>query len=71
MFIWPKATPGFTQAQLSIIYFVLLLGFVVVAAVCFPSQGLYNIGCPETHAVDQVGLELTEIHLPLPPKCWD
>ena len=21
--------------------------------------------------VDQVGLELTEILLPLPPKCWD
>ena len=20
--------------------------------------------------VDQAGLELTEIHLPLPPKCW-
>ena len=20
---------------------------------------------------DQVGLELTEIHLPLPPKCWN
>ena len=21
--------------------------------------------------VDQAGLELTEIRLPLPPKCWD
>ena len=20
---------------------------------------------------DQTGLELTEIHLPLPPECWD
>ena len=26
--------------------------------------------CPGTHSVDQAGLRLTEIHLPLPPKCW-
>jgi|UPI00001F8898 hypothetical protein len=26
-------------------------------------------GCPGTHYVDQTGL--TEIYLPLPPKCWD
>ena len=25
---------------------------------------------PRTNSVDQGGLELTEIHLPLPPKCW-
>jgi hypothetical protein len=24
-----------------------------------------------THFVDQAGLELRDIHLPLPPKCWD
>ena len=24
--------------------------------------------CPETHSVDQADLELTEIHLPLPPS---
>jgi hypothetical protein len=30
---------------------------------------LYNIpGCSRTHSVDQAGLELIEIHLPLPPK---
>ncbi|CAO2589176.1 hypothetical protein LEMLEM_LOCUS5296 [Lemmus lemmus] len=28
-------------------------------------------GCPGTHFIDQTGLELTEIHLPLPPKFWD
>jgi hypothetical protein len=27
--------------------------------------------CLGTHSVDQPGLELTEIHLPLPPECWD
>jgi hypothetical protein len=26
---------------------------------------------PRTNSVDQVVLELTEIRLPLPPKCWD
>ena len=25
----------------------------------------------ELALVDQAGLELTEIHLPLPPECWD
>jgi hypothetical protein len=32
---------------------------------------LCSPGCPGTHSVDQAGLELTEIYLPLPPKCWD
>ena len=32
-------------------------------------QGFF--ACPGIHSVDQVGFELTEIHLPLPPKCWD
>jgi hypothetical protein len=27
-------------------------------------------GCPGTGFVGQVGLELTETHLPLPPECW-
>ena len=27
--------------------------------------------CPGTSSVDQAGLELTEIRLPLPPECWD
>jgi hypothetical protein len=31
---------------------------------------LYSLGCPGTHYVGQAGLELTELHLHLPPKCW-
>lgn len=27
--------------------------------------------CTGNHSVDQAGRELPEIHLPLPPKCWD
>jgi hypothetical protein len=30
---------------------------------------LYVTGCPGIHSVDQV--EFKELHLPLPPKCWD
>ena len=30
---------------------------------------LCSPGCPGTHSVDQAGLELTEICLPLLPKC--
>ena len=32
---------------------------------------LCSPGCPGTHSINQAGLELTEIHLPLPPGCWD
>ena len=32
---------------------------------------LCSLGCPETLCVDQAGLELKEIHLPLPPEYWD
>ena len=32
---------------------------------------LCSPGCPGTHPVDQAGLKLTEIHLPLPSECWD
>jgi hypothetical protein len=32
---------------------------------------LCSPGCPGTHFVDQTGLELIEIHLSLPPECWD
>ena len=41
--------------------------------VCFSRQGFSVALEPalELALVDQAGLELTEIHLPLPPKCWD
>ena len=32
---------------------------------------LCSFGCPGAHFVEQSGLRLTKIHLPLPPKCWD
>ena len=33
---------------------------------------LFSFGaCPGTHSVDQAGLKLTEICLPLPPECWN
>jgi hypothetical protein len=31
---------------------------------------LCSFGCLRTHDVAQAGLELTEVHLPLPPECW-
>ena len=39
---------------------------------CFVFQDrvfLCSPGCPGTRSVDQAGLELTEICLPLPPRC--
>jgi hypothetical protein len=32
---------------------------------------LCSPGYPGTHYVDQASLKLTEVHLPLPPECWD
>jgi hypothetical protein len=38
----------------------------------FPDRvSLCSSGCPESHAVDQVSLKLTHIHLPHPPECQD
>jgi hypothetical protein len=39
---------------------------------CFETGFLYVVGttdCPSIHHVDQASLELTEILLPVPPKC--
>ena len=44
------------------------LFFVVFFKTEFPSS--YGV-TPETHSVDQAGLELTEIRLQLPPECWN
>ena len=47
----------------------ILLCFVLF---CFQDRvSLCSPKCPGTHSVDQAGLELTEIHLPLPSKCWN
>ena len=46
--------------------------FVCLFVCLFVFETEYNIlGSPETSFVDQAGLELTEKHLPFPPKCWD
>ena len=38
----------------------------------FPDRvSLWSLGCPGTLCVIEAGLQLTEIHLPLPPDCWD
>jgi hypothetical protein len=44
----------------------------VCFAWCYLKQvSLCSPGCPGTCSVDQAGLELTEICLLLPSKCWD
>ena len=46
--------------------FVRLIDFVFQDRI-----SLCTVGCPGTPSVDQTSFELTEIHLPLPPKYWD
>jgi hypothetical protein len=49
-----------------------LLGFLFCfGCVVLDRVSLRSLGCPKTLYVDQDGLELTEIHPPLLPKCWD
>ena len=51
---------------------VLFFLFVYLSIHLFRDRvSLRGSGCSETPYVDQVDLKLTEIHLPLPPECWD
>ena len=54
-------------------YFLLLCGFILnpIFFNFFFETGFLIFGCPGTHSGEQVVFELTEIHLPLPPKYWD
>jgi hypothetical protein len=58
-----KKTPKTVNSLGFVLFCFLLLLF------CFSSQCF--LSCPGTHSVDQAGLKLTEIYLPLPPKSWD
>jgi hypothetical protein len=44
-----------------------LVWFDLVLVLVFLRQG-FSVLCPRTHPADQAGLELAEIHLPLPPS---
>ena len=48
---------------------LLLLFHFVCLFVCKTGVSLGSLGCLGTHSVYEAGLELTEIYLPLPPKC--
>jgi hypothetical protein len=44
----------------------------VCVCVCFQDRiSLCSPGCPGISSLDQAGLKLTDICLPLPPKCWE
>ena len=52
--------------------------FLFVCLLAFLFLFFFEIGflcgfgaCPGTHSVDQAGLKLTEICVPLPTECWD
>jgi hypothetical protein len=62
---------SFLTSRLNINKFFFLVGWfwVLVLVFCRDRVFLCSPGCPGTHSVDQVGLELR--NLPLPPKCWD
>lgn len=48
------------------------LSFLFVWLVWFFETGFFcGSGYPGTYFIDQPALLLTEIRVPLPPKCWD
>ena len=55
--------PAFPQSSKETFFF--LFGFSKIGFLCVAPS------FPGTHSVDQAVLKLTEIHLPLPPKCLD
>ena len=59
----------FTQESQTFFFFYFFNFFIFY----FSSQGFSVALEPvlELALVDQAGLELTKIHLPLPPECWD
>ena len=62
----------FTQESQTF-FFLFFLIFFIFFIFYFSSQGFSVALEPvlELALVDQAGLELTKIHLPLPPECWD
>ena len=73
--VMDQVRPSHPRETLSSLDFVSSFPFsssfsLVVAVFVFLRQvSLCSPGCATTHSVDQAGLELTEIHLPLPPEC--
>jgi hypothetical protein len=63
--IQQRETPSSVLFTISLIFF---WSFVVV--VFQDRVSLFSPGFSGTCSVDQAGLELTELRLPLPPKCW-
>jgi hypothetical protein len=58
-----------TLIYLTIHFFLFFVFWVFFFFVIFCDRvSLCSPDCPETHSVDQLA---SEIHLPLPPKCWD
>ena len=53
-------------------YLAVFFFFCCCCCLFFETEFLCSFrSCPGTSSVDQAGLELTDVCLPLPPKCWD
>jgi hypothetical protein len=68
-----KKAVGGRPASCLHLYLLILLRYLFVWGRVFVfvlnMVSLHSSGCPGTHSVDQAGLELTEICLPLLPEC--
>ena len=63
-FSWTLNSVNQNTVLFFLFWCILLVVFWDKASLCSPGQA-------GTHFVDQAGLEFSEIHLPLPPECWD
>ena len=54
------------------VYYLFIYSFIYSFLTCQDRVSVCKSpGYPGIHFVDQAGLKLREIHLPLPPQCWD
>ena len=70
---WRSHCPQLWVQVMQKTFLFFLLFFVYLFVLVFQHRVYLcdSSDCPETHFIDQAGLELTEIHLSLPTKFWD
>ena len=61
----------FSQQLYQVSAIIVITVVVIIIIILRKSFSVYSPSCPGTCFVDQAGLKLIEIRLPLPPKCWD
>lgn len=66
-----QETVKVTLHLLTVLFAVLVGLFVCLFVFPWDRVSLHSPGCPGPGSIEQAGLELEEMHPPLPPECRD